>query len=263
MKNVVIFLFVLFGGCSSLQTIQSIPEPNFELGFRSHLDDKSKILYQVSNDENNLHIMFSTVERSSVMKILQTGFTIYFNSEGKKKKDILFQYPMPQDMETLRQSMMSAKKQGGQQPQFDVNKLLGMISHISVFSSFDEEEHINLYSNSNVIKASVKSTQQNELTYDLIIPLTRIFKNEISDVSNLTVGFVSGKMEMPSTGRGMSGGGMRGGGMSGGGMSGGGMRGGGKSGGGMSGSSDMSAMTTPINFWINVELNKNAEPSIL
>ncbi|MCK5371371.1 MAG: hypothetical protein KAQ62_22575, partial [Cyclobacteriaceae bacterium] len=90
------------------------------------------------------------------------------------------------------------------------------------------------------------------------IPFTRIFNDESEDVSNLTVGFVSGKMEMPSTGRGMSGGGMRGGGMSGGGM-----RGGGKSGGGMSGSSDMSAMTTPINFWINVELNKNAEPSIL
>ncbi|MCK5208603.1 MAG: hypothetical protein KAQ79_11295 [Cyclobacteriaceae bacterium] len=262
MKNAVVFLLVLFVGCSSLQTIESVPEPNIELGDRSHLDDKSKILYEVSNDEKNLHVMFRTTERASIIKILQTGFTVYFNTKGKKKKDISIQYPLPQDMETFRQSMMSEMKQGGQQPQLDINKLLGMISHMSIYSYFGEEENINLYSNSSDIKVSVKSIQQDELTYDLIIPFTRIFKDETIDVSKLTVGFVSGKMEIPSTGGGMSGGGgMRGGGMSGGGMSGGGMgggggmRGGGKSGGGMSGGSNMSGLTSPIEFWKNVVLN--------
>ena len=264
MKNAVIFLLVLFSGCSSLQTIESVPEPNFELGDRSHLDDKSKILYEVSNDEKNLHVMFRTTERASIIKILQTGFTVYFNTKGKKKKDISIQYPLPQDMETFRQSMMSEMKQGGQQPQLDINKLLGMISHMSIYSYFGEEENINLYSNSSDINVSVKSTQRDELMYDLIIPFTRIFKDKTVDVSNLTVGFVSGKMEMPSTGGGMSGGGgMRGGGMSGGGMGGGGgMRGGGKSGGGMSGGSNMSGLTSPIEFWKNVVLNNQGEPSV-
>lgn len=248
-----------------MQTIESVPEPNLELGDRSHLDDKSKILYEVSNDEKNLHVMFRTSERASIIKILQTGFRVYFNTKGKKKKDISIQYPLPQDMETFRQSMMSEMEQGGRQPQLDINKMLGMISHIGIYSYFGEEENINLYSNGSDIKVSIKSTQQDELTYDLIIPFTRIFKDETTDVSNLTVGFVSGKMEMPSSGGGMSGGGgMRGGGMSGGGMGGGGgMRGGGKSGGGMSRGSDMSGLTSPIEFWKNVVLTNQVEPSVL
>ncbi len=263
MKITALLLLVLFASCSSLKTVNSISEQNLSSSDRGYLEDKSKILYQVSNDENNLHILFHTADRASIIKILQTGFTVYFNTKGKKKMDISIQYPLPQDMESFRQSRMAEMKQGGRQAQLDINKMLGTISLLGVYTNLDMEENINVNSNTSDINVGVKATPHDELAYELIIPFTRLFNNQSPETAALTVGFVSGYLEMPSSGGGMSGGGgMRGGGMSGGGMGGGmsgggggGMRGGGKSGGGMSRGSDTSGLSSPIEFWINVVLD--------
>jgi hypothetical protein len=50
----------------------------------------------VSNDQDNLHIKFKTADQSSIMKILKQGTHLYFDTQGKKKKNVYLDYPMAQ-----------------------------------------------------------------------------------------------------------------------------------------------------------------------
>lgn len=260
MKKLIIISLIFFLGCSSSKTIQSIPESEFVFGETSHLDEQDEILYQIFNDSALLHIQFSTAKRSSIMKILQSGFTIYFNNEGKKKKHISFEYPTPQDIELLRQNMQQ-QQQSERNSEINLKNMLDLVSANAVFSNHDVIQNINLLNNNSDIYAKLSSTRENELIYDLKIPLQKISEGGIADLSILTLGFISGKIEMPSTG-GMQGGGPPGGGggRSGGGGGGppgggGGKSGGGPPSGGMPGGSEMSAMSSPISFWVNAVLN--------
>jgi hypothetical protein len=53
----------------------------------SGYDDKSKLRWKVSNDSNNLSIVFDTYEKKTIGRILRSGIRVYFDTTGKEKKD--------------------------------------------------------------------------------------------------------------------------------------------------------------------------------
>ena len=246
MKKMVLLCIILLSSCASFQTITSLPETASTINEYPYYDYESKIRYQVTNDEKNLHIKLITSEETSIIKIFRTGLTIYFDVNGKKKKDVYFQYPIARKDQMSKSNM---QRQGsGQQFGLDLERLLTHIPLEAVFSHSGSTEQIHVLLKDPDIYVSIEAINDTEIIYDVIISFDKISQEGFYALSDLSVGIVSGKFEMLSMGTGMSGdrGGQSGG------M-------GGKSGnmgGRMSGAMDMSSMSEAIDFWFKVELHE-------
>jgi hypothetical protein len=228
-----------------------------------YYDAESAIRFQVTNDEKDLHIVLNTSERASIMKILRTGLTFYFDKEGKKDKEVYFQYPLSQkdqlDNGTLKRNA------AGQRHGFDLDILLSEIPQKALFVDNGKQEKINLSSPESGIKATLEHKGE-EFTYNLFFPFKMISEAGINSLDKLRVGIVSGKFEIP-TGRnkGFSDERSEGGNFNadrpqgerpGGGNYGGQRQGGENFGYGRPGGTNMSTMTKAIDFWFGLSLFK-------
>ena len=250
-------LLFIFTGCSTLQLSTSIPEEELKENQYSLYDPDSNIQYQVSNDQENLHIKFKTSDWSSIMKIINQGSKIYFDIKGKQKKDVFVEYPMTgQKGMNTRPDM---KQVPGQASTPELSNMLEVVPKEAVFTSHKESEIIQFSLVETDIKPSITVTGKSEITYDLIIPFHRLSENGLASITTLSIGIVTESMNMQSMdgvradrmggagGRSGGGKGGSGGGRSGGGMSG---AGGDRSGGRMG----QGEMPTPINIWFLVDL---------
>ena len=256
-------LLLILTGCSTLQVTTSIAEEEQRDDIISQYQFEDNILYQVSNDQENLHIKFKTSDRSSIMKILGQGTYLYFDIKGKKKRDVSLEYPMASENGTNRRPGMNQNP--GERTRLDLAEMLDRIPKEAELLNHKESELIQFSLLESDIKPSLTVTGESEITYDLIIPFHRISKNGLSSITTLSVGIVTKGMNSSSMG-GQSGGmgGSRGGSM--GGMPQGGGKKGGKGGGmggGRSGSMDGpqggsrdGEMASPINIWFLVDLHR-------
>ncbi len=245
MKRYIFISLVLLGACTSLNTVTSLSESNEDDNRYRYHDSRSKIRYQITNDDKDLHIKLNTSDKGSIMKILKTGLTFYFDVKGKKRKDVYFQYPIAQDLK------MSGPDRTKKQNELELEKLFLRIPTECIYSSFGETEYIYFSRTEHDIIVSIKALTKDEIIYDLIIPFSRITDEGFSSLSNLSVGVVSGKFEIPSSGGSVhgsmgSGSGSRSSGSS---------RHSGSMYGERSGSIDISSMNKAIDFWFKVDLH--------
>lgn len=294
MKKYASLLLLILTGCSSLQMTTSIPEEELKENQFSQYDPETKIQYMISNDRDNLHLKFKTSEQSSIRKILQ-GTTVYFDTQGKKKKKIHLEYPVAQEGRAMRpdQSQMHGQRTRPDQSEMqgmrsnqnqiqeertrpDMGKMIEKLPMEAIFTNNDESEFIQFSLIETDIKPSLRKSGESEITYELIIPFHRLAEGGLASIDNLSVGIVTESSDnqsqggnagggMGGPGGGMSGGmGGRGGGMGGpgGGMGGpgGGMGGSGGgmggSGGGRPGGSGQNDMTSDIDIWFKVDLHR-------
>jgi hypothetical protein len=269
MNRLFVLAFILLCSCSSLNKVESTQETNSKSNEYTYSDTDSKIRYNVSNDKKNLHIKLNTSEFTTIMKIMRTGLIINFDLSGKKSEKIYFQYPLPQSERFAGRGL--SKQGNGPATKLDLNKLFAQISDEAIFNRDGEVEQLNVLSANSDVKVSIRATNNEEMTYDLFIPLNKISKNGLASLSKLSVGITTGKIDAPSSGgsrgEGMTGGGRGGRGGMGGGMGGGrggrggmggmgGGRSGGMGGGERSGGFDRSTVTKPIAIWFKLDLVK-------
>ena len=260
MRRLIFFSLIFFCGCSSLELFTSLPEKAETKNDYRFYNANSKIRYQITNDEKNLIIRLNTVEIPTIMKMLRAGLTFYFDVNGKKQTKVYFQYPLAHN----GQKSVAPERQEfpkGQRPEMDIKGMLVKASKIGVFVSNDKTEEISVLSPNAEIRVNIEALNSSEITYELSIPFTKISANGISALSNLSIGIVSGKLEIPEKTGGRHGGMQEGG--SPGGMQGGAPpNGGGRRQGGMQGAgrpddgADMISMSTAIEFWFKVDLAK-------
>ena len=270
MNRLVFFVIILLSSCTSLNKVQSTREMNKDSNEYTYSDPDRKIRYDVSNDSKYLHIRLNTVDYVAVSKILLSGLRVCFDVNGKKSSKVFFEYPLPQESRTAGQGRQrpAAADAGG----FSLSRRIDQISNEAEFDRNGEKERIMLISNDSDIKATIKAVGNDEITYDLYMPLSRISKDGLTALSKLTVGILTGKTDSPSSGGGARSGGGGGGGRSGGMGGGGGRSGGGRGGaggggggrGGMgggegdasAGGADRSLMAKPVEFWFKLDLQK-------
>ena len=252
MKKIAFLVLVLLSGCASLKVVTSLPESESNKENFTHFNTTNNIAYQAFHDKKNLHIRLKTNERASVLKILRTGLHVYFDVNGKKKKDIYVQYPIGNTGQMAMQELGQGNSQGSQ---FDLKRMLNRISREAIYGYFGSEEAVYLSLNESHIKTSMRSSKFNELIYDLVIPFEKIAVDSLQ-LSNLSIGIVSGSFDTPSMGSGMGGKKMGGSGMQPGGGRSGGMGPGGGRPGGMSGNMQNNAMSSPIKIWFKVNLQE-------
>tara|TARA_R110002050_G_scaffold141251_2_gene266313 strand:+ start:21477 stop:22238 length:762 start_codon:yes stop_codon:yes gene_type:complete len=251
MKNSIVLLLILsLSGCTNLQTVTSIEKSKEISSNYKYYDSDSQIRYQVSNNEDFLFLTLNTSNRASIMKIIRTGLTIYFDTNGKKTKETYIQYP-------VRKLSNLENVKSNQDPRNKPHKmnLSNMISGVPLLANYyiDETEHsIQLTNDTSGLTASL--TEENgALTYRIKIPFSKITTHGANSLTNFVVGIESGAFKSPSQRPSQNSGGPSGQGGGGGGRGGAG-RPGGPGNGGAPGGGQSTEMTEPIKFWFKVSL---------
>lgn len=241
LKILALLVVASLGACKSLDTVNS-KEMSNEVQFTRY-DSDSKVRYNVYNSASHLRIVMSTNDNAAISKILKGGLTVYFDDSGKKATSTFVKYPIKSGTQVKG---METMPKGNQAP--DLGALIAQVPKTKIYSYSGKQQRLELLEGDIELKLYAEGT---ELFYEILIPFDQISALSKTDLIDLTVGVISGTLEMPK-GRGAPDGqgGERSGPPPGGGGRGGG--GGPQSG---SGGPSMESMSSPIDFWFKVILN--------
>jgi hypothetical protein len=218
-------------------------------------DYSSKIWYSLTNDSTNIYVRLMFVDESLQQKVRKLGLTVWFDTTACKKK--LFGIGFPVKHEPGQEGQFGADDAPGNRNKkgFEDDPLSAMQQDVEVFGYSSKNDYRKYVMSESPFKPSIGKGEFNSTIYELAIPLKELFKNRKYAFGKvLSVGFITGKMELPNMEKGgmpergeMPGGGM---GSEGGGMGGG--RGMHSGGGRESGSTprNMESMQQEIQLWI-------------
>ena len=251
------FTFIL-SGCSSLPMIESQSAGEDPYAGRYYFDVESNIAYGVKHDDEYLYLKLKTDDKTAIRKIMMHGLYVYIDPKAGKSKNIYFNYPLSEKFDPSQKRNKSVGMGQGTQQEFNVEHFLDRVSMEAVFSDHELAEKLPVFSSKTDIHVELISEGPNVLVYYLRMPFDRISKNGLSDISELSLGFMTGKMEMPKmdgsehSGSGdPSSGGMQGGG----GRSAGGMQGGDMQSSGM----ERDSMMSQLSIWFKIDLSPDNE----
>ena len=230
LKILALLVVASLGACKSIDTVTS-QEMSNEVQFTRY------------NSASHLRIVMSTNDNAAIAKILKGGLTVYFDDNGKKATSTFVMYPIKSGMPVNSSESMP---RGNQAP--DLGALIAQVPKTKIYSYSGKQQRLEQLEGDIEIKLYTEGT---ELFYEILIPFDQISALPKTDLINLTVGVVSGTLEMPA-GSGAPGG--QGGERSGPPPGGGGRGGGGGPPSGGRGPS-MESMSSPIDFWFKVILN--------
>jgi hypothetical protein len=230
-------------------------------------DSNSKIWYSVTNDNDFLYLRLMFVDETLQRKIRMLGLTVWFDTTASRKKTFGIGFPVARTPDQEGGVEMRSRRGENNGRNFGEGIPLEM-QDVEVFGYNDKKDYRKYIYSESPFKPVTGRGEFNSMTYELAVPLKEIFKNRgLIAGRALSVGFVTGKLDLSNRGMGgngmpeggmpggrmprgggMGGGGMEGGGMPGGDMSGG-MRGGGREGGRMSGG-DFQSLQQSDQVWI-------------
>jgi hypothetical protein len=256
-------MLVFLAGCASLPLIDT-GKDQLEDQKRYYYDVDSKIAYSINRDDNNIYISLKTDDENAIRSLFRQGLYVYLDPNGRKSKDIYFNYPIsvktggrgPGMMQNEKMQKQDGQGQFNAKPAFNVNDLIDHADMEAIFSYRDLAEKMPVYSQRTDIAVALSSPKEGSFLYQLRIPFDRLGKDDLTHVS---IGIETGTIEMPSMGGG-PGGGMQGGGPGGGNMGGNPPSGGsgGGPGGGQAGDFGFRENMEKISIWFKV----NVEPGI-
>lgn len=216
--------------------------------------EKSRIIFSIMNDSDNLYVMVATSSNAAQMIMLRGGCTMWLDTAGGKKKAYGIQFPLKMDVSSGGKATARDHK-----PRGALAQLIADQNSIAIITP-DQKDGIAMFfseAEDSGIHAGL-GLNQGCLVYELKIPLTPdnpwlpdhfvMGGNQI-----VGVGFESGKLDRPGHHKGD---GSRGGGGAGGGKGKGGTGGMGRGGGSLEGSKPQS-----FALWFNVHLADPPSPS--
>lgn len=245
---------LIFIGCTNIPIQESVSRSNNEIENKDQfgiLDSKSRLLYLVENDAENIYLSIKSDYRPTQMRIIRNGIKVFIDSDGKKRKETFLHYPMGQQNVEFSRSSFGPDEDR----EFDLNRIVLMLPAYGSWHDYEENVSINAGENNNGIEVEVSVIEEDVLYYTAKIPLALI-GNINSSIPSIGL-HIEGVEGQKSSGGGMQQSARQGGGKGGGR---GGMSGGGHSGGGMQGKrsggnfEQMREMSTPIDIWFRLIL---------
>jgi len=268
-----IYLAIAFSSCSkkplhkskALEAATARPEAGtIQWIDRMQYDAKNNISYGYFNDSTDLVIRTMVTDQSTITKMFAAGFTIHIDTSGKKDPQFSIKYPLAQGLQNMpRPGGRNNKNEttsAEAKPTHNIStRLKTALNQIEIIG-FDEEQTNNALLNSRQgegITAWIIIDKNQTLYYELKIPLHYMYGESYRPKRMITLGFESGKLDLPSNGPpasiSMNPGGNSGG------RSGGGRGQGNGSHAGMDkqqGMAQMQSLSKPIKIWIKrIELN--------
>jgi len=198
MNRLSFLVLVFLCGCGSMKTIDSTTEINTNKNeVFPNIDLDLKIRYQISNDDKNLHVKLTSTDYTIISKILTTGLRVCFDETGKKKNKLYLEYPRYRKQAFSDRIM--ARVRNTQRENFALNNLINEVPNEAIFGDNGKIEPFPvLPADTSDIKVSIKLLKGSEMSYDLIIPLSRISKNGISSLAHLSIGVVTEAPNVPN-----------------------------------------------------------------
>ena len=191
MNRLTLLALFFLCSCGSMKTIDSISEStndNYDKVY-PNLNLDLKIRYDVSNDDKILHLKLSTSDYTMASKIITTGLKVCFDVTGNKKDKVYLEYPLYHKQAFSDRIM--ARVRNTQRENYSLNNLIADIQNEVIFGDNGKLETFAAFpSDSSDIKVAITSRNKTEMIYDLIIPFSRLTKNGIRSLSNLSIGVV-------------------------------------------------------------------------
>lgn len=239
-------------------------EVNDEEGLinRMQYDDKSKIMFLVTNNEDLMYVDFMSSDQAVIQKVMRYGLTTWVNVDGKTKKTLGIEFP--RSPEETGEPVFRKEKGGDRKAMMmammeSKNKEMELIGFEGKGTRTIIDPRVDP-----LFEGNIQMKEGGKIHVRLEIPMAKLGRGrETGNFSPVSLGFETGYMDV--TGQGSAGGGsMQGGGgyHGGGGMGpGGGMPGGGPPpGGGQAGDAqgagpnqqqpDISKLASPSRLWI-------------
>jgi hypothetical protein len=157
------------------------------------MDSKSKFLYNIANDSNNLYVRLKASDPVLQQKVLVFGLTIYLNPEGGSKKGkVGVHYPLKKDLEEAK------KEQGGGEPKTWKEMKKDLIKDAEVLELIGLDKHpistprLGLM---NGLEVMISQDAFGDVIYETKIPF-KAFRIDKSKVNDLGITFETGKLVM-------------------------------------------------------------------
>lgn len=255
--------FLMLVSCTKLPLYQSKWNDNTlenNQGTYRYFDPGSNLKFDISNDDKNLYLKLSTIDRSTQMKILHAGFKIYFDTLGKKKNTAYLNFPIKSQRPDLTNDNSQKMKVGGDQiKSIQLKNLIKKIPQTAKFSNYRGSTSFHHKLDETNIKINLEEDIHGFLVYEVAIPLGELKEGSLVPEDEISIGFVSGVIGMQSResssspsakggGRGGGGGRAPGGKMG---------QGGVRSGGGERQTGSMQKMAEPIKVWFRIKMAEN------
>jgi hypothetical protein len=192
--------------CTSVQNVTSSPTNeavivdgmrNDWMGRLTQIEDDN-IAFGFKNDDKSLYILVVTANRQNIMKILNTGLTLWINSEGGE--ELGFRYPLkplPEDLREIR-GFGDAKKDQQQDPMDFISALKRINNQIQVITKDEYPIYTADASIGKYIKGNFNMSE-GQFVIELQIPLKgddvsdRLFQ---TSTKTLSLNFETGKFDM-------------------------------------------------------------------
>lgn len=234
-------------------------------------DDKSGLLFAISNDQRNVYFAFSVRDEMKMRKLMGAGWSVELSSKEKDRKfNATLTFPAIKMSGMGKRPGSEFEKKVAGNPVIDAYRL--QIQSVAAKGFLSNQTELKLNDRKGIdIAIGADSTQF--IVYEIAIPLKELMAENSTQLDELiTLNVSVNGLERPSSGGGQSGrsGGRSGGGMTemGGGMGGGrsgGRMGGGRQSGGMqreggysgNGSGDRNTMFEKVSFKQKFTLSRN------
>lgn len=154
--------------------------------------------YQITEDAEYLLVNASTKDQSKMRAMMHFGLTIYFDVKGKKKKDVFVKYPFKTPEPRLPQAgkPTEEERQEIEKKQPDINHIIAQLPAEAIYSYFDNVQQF--HKDLNSLDISYYWQYHNEdkrLEFILKIPKYRVITKKYSNVSKLSIGVATHKVE--------------------------------------------------------------------
>ncbi|HKK09385.1 MAG TPA: hypothetical protein VJ939_01050 [Bacteroidales bacterium] len=229
---IVLLASLLMGGCSTpyesldYQEITSVDEIDSE---RFQYDQKSGMMYLISNDGDSLYIALKFPERVVKAKVLRKGLTVWLDPSAKKGRAYGVKYPVDglpgmggRQGKSFGQPEVVEGEDGFKRFRYPEKAKKDSIPELALSGlqikllGFDEKQEQSHPATESPFPVKLYFDQNNTLTYTLAVSLKAINKAHFDDGDALSVGVVTGAFEKPGNRPGIGSGGRNGGGRRGG-----------------------------------------------
>lgn len=247
------FASMVLTACRNTKAIVSTPVEELGQDEYSGFDEKQKLRYVISHDQENLYLLLNTADPVTVMKLTRMELTFYFDLPKEKKKSLYVQYPVKKERTQGQQGRPDGQMRPNQERQFDLNSIISRLPDEALFYADGAGVVIDRKGAATGISVEISAAGPRELDYALTMPIHLITSQSVDGLEGLKVGIESqSQQDQSQMNRGQMGGGRSGGG---GARGGGGIPpGGGREGGMRGGSQNSQNLGSAINIWFELSI---------
>jgi hypothetical protein len=180
MRTIVTFLALVF--CMTLSAQKGVvskwldnPSADLKIPESDYLSTKKgKVLYAVTNDDNNIYLDMKVSDVPEQNRILKMGLTVWVDTEGKSRKEVGIKYPIGTQFNRQRNANV-----------INPPSPLAQANTIQLIGFKNTEETRFPSDNTDNIRGSVKYDNDGNLVYNLCIPLNKLQVEKTVDAGQL------------------------------------------------------------------------------